>query len=62
MARQRKTGKELASLLNCSQQSASRRMNGGTCFDLDEIALIADWLHIPLSRFLPPAVPEQVAS
>jgi transcriptional regulator with XRE-family HTH domain len=46
MARQRKTGVGLASLLKCSQQSASRRLNGEVPIDFDELAKIADWLGI----------------
>lgn len=46
MARQQRTGVELASVLNCSQQSASRRLNGGQGLDLDELPLIAEWLGI----------------
>ncbi|HEY0889595.1 MAG TPA: helix-turn-helix domain-containing protein [Nocardioides sp.] len=52
MARQRKTGVDLARLLQCSQQSASRRLNGGLGLDLDELPVIADWLGVPLVNLL----------
>jgi transcriptional regulator with XRE-family HTH domain len=52
MARQRKTGVELAALLECSQQSASRRMNGDVDMSLDEIAKIADWLGVPFAQLV----------
>jgi len=48
MARQRKSGIELASLLNLSQQSVSRRLNAETDFSLDELAAVADWLGVPV--------------
>ncbi len=53
MARQRKTGVELASLLQISQQSASRRMTGERVFDLDEIAEVAQWLGLSPIDLLP---------
>lgn len=52
MARQQKTGSELAQVLNCSQSSASRRMTGEISLDLDEIAVISDWLNIPPFAFV----------
>lgn len=55
MARQRKTGLDLARLLNCSQSSASRRMTGETVLDLDELGRIAEWLDVPLVTLLPAA-------
>jgi transcriptional regulator with XRE-family HTH domain len=52
MARQRKSGIELASLLDLSQTSASRRLLGQTAFSLDELATVADWLGVPVSNFI----------
>lgn len=51
MARQRKTGVDLAHALHCSQQSASRRLTGQTPLTLDELAAIAEWLSVPVSVF-----------
>lgn len=48
MARQRRTSKELAEVLHCSQSSASRRMTGETVLDLDEIDAIVKWLGVDL--------------
>ena len=52
MARQKRTGVELAAVLSCSQQSASRRLNGGQGLDLDELPLIAEWLGVDLLQLL----------
>lgn len=52
MARQRKTGRELASLLSITQQSASRRLNASTDLSLDELDIIARWLAKPIQYFL----------
>lgn len=46
MARRRLTSSDLASVLKCSQSSASRRLTGDVGLDLDELALIAEWLDI----------------
>lgn len=46
MGRQRKTGVELATVLGISQQSASRRLRGETGLDLDEVAVVAEWLGV----------------
>lgn len=53
MARQRRTGVELASLLKVSKQAVSRRLSGEQGFDLDEVAIVADWLAVPLSQLIP---------
>ena len=54
MARQKRTGVQLAEVLHCSQQSASRRLNGGQGFDLDELPLIADWLGVDVFDLIVP--------
>lgn len=54
MARQKRTGVELAAVLQCSQQSASRRLSGGAGLDLDELPLIAEWLGISVLDLLIP--------
>lgn len=54
MARQKRTGVELASVLKCSQQSASRRINGGLGLDLDELPVIAEWLGLDLLDLIAP--------
>lgn len=54
MARQKRTGVELAAVLNCSQQSASRRLNGGQGLDLDDLPAIAEWLEIDVLDLIVP--------
>lgn len=46
MARQKLSGVDLAALLKCSQQSASRRVTGAQALDLDELARVAEWLGV----------------
>lgn len=52
MARQRKTGIELAACLDVSQQSASRRLAAETNFDLDELEKVVSWLGIPVGELM----------
>lgn len=54
MARQKRTGVELAAVLHCSQQSASRRVAGAQTIDLDELPLIAEWLGVSVMDLLVP--------
>lgn len=51
MARQRKSTTELASALNISQSSASRRFSGEQAMSLDEINAVAIWLKVPVTMF-----------
>lgn len=46
MARQKRTGVELAAVIKCSQQTASRRLVDGQGLDLDELPVIAEWLGV----------------
>lgn len=64
MARQKRTGVELAQVIGRSQQVASDRMLGKTAVDLDELPLIADWLGIELTQLLglTPARPTAVSA
>lgn len=52
MARQRYSSGDLAEALSLSQTSAHRRMTGDAGLDLDEIALVADWLGVDPLRFI----------
>lgn len=52
MARRRYTSTDLGTVLGISQQSASRRMTGEMGLNLDEVALIADWLGIDPTRLI----------
>lgn len=62
MARQKRTGTELAAVLQCSQQSASRRLNGGQGLDLDELPVIAEWLGVSVFDLLGVSRPESVSA
>lgn len=50
LARQRKTQAELASTLGITSATAARRLSGASPFDVSELATVANWLGIPLSR------------
>ncbi len=52
MARQRRTGADLARHLNRSQQTVSRRLNGESPWDVDDLAAVAAWLGVDLDRLL----------
>lgn len=54
MARQKLTGVGLARVLNCSQQSASRRLIDGKGLALDDLPLIADWLGLTVVDLISP--------
>lgn len=54
MARQQRTGIELAQVLQCSQQTASRKLNGGQGLDLDELPIVAEWLGVPVVNLIAP--------
>lgn len=57
MARQRKTGMDLAELLGCSQSSAARRMSGETPLSLNEVYAVARWLGVSVSALVPSEPP-----
>ena len=52
-ARNRVTQQRLASVLGIDKGSMSRRMNGHQPFTVDELAAVADELHVPVQRLLP---------
>ena len=58
VARQRATQVQLAQLLDLSQAAVSRRLSGDTPFTLNELAAIAQFLNVPITKFI---VSEQVA-
>jgi transcriptional regulator with XRE-family HTH domain len=53
MARQRRSGKQLATQLGWSQMYLSRRLSGRAPFNLDDLAAIAAALGVPVSSFFP---------
>ena len=62
MARQQRTGVQLAQVLKCSQQTASRRMIDGRGLDLDELPLIAEWLGVDVMQLLGCGTPVAVSA
>lgn len=53
-ARKRVAQKAIASVLGISQQAMSRRWTGQLAFDVDELAVVADYLGIDWHDLLPP--------
>ncbi|HWU28932.1 MAG TPA: helix-turn-helix transcriptional regulator [Microbacterium sp.] len=52
MARQKKTGAELAAVLGITQHTVGRRLNGATPFNMIELILVAAWLGISLGELI----------
>jgi len=46
----RRTGQELADLLNISPKSAYRRMSGEIPLDLEQLWEVAKWLDVPITE------------
>lgn len=53
MARQGKRNRELAPVLDVSEQAVSERMRGSLEFRLSELYAVARFLGVPISRFIP---------
>lgn len=53
MARQRRTARDLAEILQISRSSAQRRLDGVTGLDLNETQTICAWLGIDPLEFFP---------
>ncbi|MGA6128815.1 MULTISPECIES: helix-turn-helix domain-containing protein [unclassified Microbacterium] len=63
MARQKRTGGELAEVLGISAHTAGRRLKGDIPFDVIELAAACDWLGISLVDVVRRAqLPQVVAS
>ncbi|MFT9771111.1 helix-turn-helix domain-containing protein [Brevibacterium casei] len=65
LARQGMSQRALADILGKSQTYIYRRLNGETPFTIDDLALIAGHLEIPLAALIAdssPAAPKSVAS
>lgn len=52
LGRKRSTGTELARALGKSQAAASRRLNGETAFDTDDLLQICEHYRVPLSSLI----------
>lgn len=53
MARKGMTSTRLGELTEHNQQYWSRRFTGATPFDVDDLALLASTLQVPMWRFMP---------
>lgn len=61
LGRAQKQQGELAELLGVDGGSASLRLQGKRSFRAEELAAIADWLGIPVTRFMVVTSSERVA-
>lgn len=52
LGRKKSTGTALANALGKSQAAASRRLNGETAFDTDELLMICEHYRVPLSDLI----------
>jgi transcriptional regulator with XRE-family HTH domain len=52
LARKGRTQTAAAHLLGLPQSAISRRMNGGTAWEIDELLALATWLDVPVTTFL----------
>lgn len=57
MARAGITQMEMSRRIPMTQQAISRRLSGHVSFTVDELAMIADYLGVPLSTLISDAVP-----
>lgn len=53
LARRRISGRELARGLGWSPTTTSRRLNGSSPFDIDELARVAEFLGLSVGDLLP---------
>lgn len=53
LARQRKSGRAVAEALNLPASTLSRRLSGVVPFTVAELANLAEYLDVPLARFVP---------
>jgi transcriptional regulator with XRE-family HTH domain len=58
MARQRLSSSELARMTGTKQPYWSRRLTGVTAFDVNDLAILAYVLKVPVSTFIPAIVPD----
>lgn len=59
LARQRRSGRQLAAAVGWSAGTTSRRLNGETPLTVDELYACASFLGLPVARLLP--APEALA-
>lgn len=59
LARQQKSQRDVAAILGLPQQSIQMRLAGKTPFRAEELAILAEGLGVPISRFF--AVPARAS-
>lgn len=62
LGRFRKTGADLAMVLDCTPHTAGRRLSGEVPLSVFELAAVASWLGISLNDLLPRPGGRQAAS
>lgn len=62
MARSRVSQAQLGQALGLTQQAISRRLNGVVAFDVDELAVTADLLSVPIASLITAPTPTRTAS
>jgi transcriptional regulator with XRE-family HTH domain len=55
ISRQRKPQREIAELLGISQQQVSERVLGDVEWRISELVRVAEWLSVPITKFVPPS-------
>lgn len=53
ISRQRKPQREIAELLGISQQQVSERVLGEVEWRISELVRVAEWLSVPITKFVP---------
>lgn len=62
LARRKRNQRELAEALGISQTQVSRRLAGEIAFNVDELAIVAAFLGVPMSLLIATAPVESPAS
>jgi transcriptional regulator with XRE-family HTH domain len=53
LARRQLSGRQVATDLDWSIPTMTRRLNGSVAFDVDELAQIAEYLGVPIATLIP---------
>lgn len=53
LARQNKTQRDVAEAIDMAQPVVSLRLQGKRSWRAEELARLAEWLDVPVSRFIP---------
>lgn len=60
ISRQKKPQREIADLLNLSQQQVSERVRGDVEWRISELVRVASWLGVSVDQFVPTLEPADV--